>query len=285
MSKLKEFFKSTVINTPTKGEVVTTIVIGVPEIQPSKNPQSAKVTIKPGRAENGLGGYYIRESNVGKVIEKAADEGHQIIMRVEKIRKDGIDINIPIAELTPDMGTARKNVINSLTGIYDVNNNKWILNGVGHSNPDEDTQEMKDVISVALAGYAGEVNVDDFFKPRETTPNIPKPIGFDYQNAVTTMYYHVIELEKKYGYELKDDVRKVITKKLIGLADELQKVIRRADVIDYSDYSHTRARFLIFNYETHVSNLDKKAMKDLSKWIKENYEFNKNLLNWTIESI
>lgn len=285
MAKLKEFFRD-VRMVGSNGDIVTTISVGIPQVTASKkNPKSLKVEIPIPKSEYTKGGYFYADSEAAQIIQRAAEEGIQIILRIEKQRRNPEEKDIPIEEIM-NANDRNKRILNSIVGVYDINNSKWITMGKSQVDWNNDPEDIQTAVDFALAGYDNEVNVDDFFKqPVQEAPFVPKPAGFDYQNALISMYYGIRDMELRNGYDLDDSVRRKLAILFLNCADELQKVIRRSDVIDYKDYSHTRARYMMFNYEEKLKPLTRDEVAKPKKWLRENYEYNRDLLNWSVETI
>lgn len=274
--KLNEFFTGASSLMGKRGDIHVSVASGIPRIVTNKK-GSMKIEVQPSTAQRPIGGYIHEDSIVGKILVKAAEDGHHVLLRTEKQRKKNIaeeKLSIPMSELSKDMNSGRENVINAIVGVYNFTDKSWVLSG-NEFDPANDPDNLKYAPTKALE--LG-VDPDSFFV--EPQVKIPNPKGFDYQQALITIYYYVIQLEKKYEYELKEDMRRNISIKLLALADEIQKVIKQADVVDYRDYSHTRARYLVFNYEEYISNLNKENLKNLGPWLKDALTHSKEILNW-----
>lgn len=265
-----------VFNTPTKGEVIVEFVSAVPVVTEVK--KSYKVDMKPEHLEFGLTGYVFAESELGKVFKKAAEDGIVILARFEKSRKKDIDINIPITELTKDLKTARDSISKSFTGIYNENEHKWVMQS-GAFQPSMDTPEMQECVENVLVNNHPRIDVDSFFDEPKA-PTI-KPDTFDKSQVLATLYYTLIDYENKSDFELTEEQRRAVTVKLLKLCDEIQKVILESDQVDYRDYSHVRARFLVFSYAEKVEPITQETLQDINGWLTRCLTKSKYIVEWT----
>lgn len=264
------------VQTP-KGDVKLMVACGVPTISIPKG-KSMLVQVSPERSKFPLKGYCFSEGTMAEILTKAAETEQRVLIRIEKQRKKNVDKEIPIDELTKDMMTAKENIVTACVGVYDFNNEKWIIEN-GHSDPENDPDEIKAVISAAKMG--ADVDVEKFFESPKQKINIPNPNNFDTQQQLLTFYFWIKGLENKYEYSLKDEIRKDFSKRILTLADEIQKLLKQADVVDHKDYAHTRARYMVFSLEDNFANLNQTAVANLNDWIKSVYEQAKDLINWT----
>lgn len=278
--KLNEGFKIATVRTETSGEVLIMLVAGVPEVEFSKkNPNSMKVSVLPKNgAENPITGYCFADSDIAKIFKKAAEEGRQILVKAEKQRKKGIDINISMAELTKTMEDGRKNINRTAVAVYDFANNKWI-NDSTCLTANISTPELDQFIQSVPAE---DIDPNTFFASNETKPvKIENPSHFEKQNVLITFYYKILECERLGGFSLEEDNRRKIVKRFLDLADKLQQIIRGDNVVNYKDYSHTRARYLIFAYEENIKPLTREDLLNINDWLMGCYKYSVDLLEWT----
>lgn len=276
--QLKEGFAWGTIKSELHGEVAVGLYCGVPRlIQAKAGSPSYRVEVHPAIAKFTGKGYVHINSSLFKILEKAVEKEERIIVRFEKQRKKGVDINIPIAEISSEISIAQKNINLSCVGIFNPKTKKWILDQ-NYGDPAKDTVEVKSKLQEILAGEEGEVDPDEFFAAPEV--KVANPLSFDKQQHLITMYYFIMGREQKYGVSLKDNVRESMARDLLALTDSIQKLIKEADVVDYKDYSHTRARYMLFTYEELVRNLDKEGLSDFNNWKAGAYESAKAVLQW-----
>ena len=287
--KLTEcFLVDKIYKTPLNGEISTYFVCGKPEIIATTNPKSFKIEIKIALTDNPFSGYLFSDSIVYQLIQKAIETDSYVLLRFEKVRKKEVDVNIPILEISKKIDIAQKNINKYVVGIYDFKNNKWILNDNALGNVEEDDETVKALIEKARSGMTQEnINAETFFNVNtsnenefvEIKPVVPK--NFDRQNALITFYYFIIDCEKKYNYTLNDNQRKVLAKKILDVADNIQKLILNNNQVNYKDYSHTRARFLVFSFEEKIRNLTEQELHNIKDWQVSCYNSAKDLIDWT----
>lgn len=284
--KLTEcFLVDKIYNTPSNGEISTYFVCGKPELIATKNPKSFMVKIEINLTDKPFSGYLFSDSVLYQLIQKAIETDSYVLLRFEKVRKKNVDINIPILNLCKDLNIAKENINKYVAGIYDFNFNKWVLNDNALGKVEDDDESVKALIEKARSGMTQEnVNTELFFntvsnEPAEVKPVTPK--NFDKQNALITFYFFIIDCEKKYNYTLDDKQRKVLAKKILDVADNIQKLILNSNQINYKDYSHTRARFLIFSFEEKIRNLTEQELHNIKDWQLACYNTSKDLIAWT----
>lgn len=284
--KLTEcFLVDKIYNTPLNGEISTFFVCGKPEIIATKNPKSFMVKIAIALTDNPFSGYLFSDSIIYQLIQKAIETDSYVLLRFEKIRKKNVDINIPILDICKDLNIAKQNINKNVAGIYDFNSNKWILNDTALGKVEDDDETVKALIEKARSGMSQEnINTEIFFNTVSNTPVEVKPVtpkNFDRQNALITFYYFIIDCEKKYNYNLDDNQRKVLAKKILDVADNIQKLILNSNQVNYKDYSHTRARFLVFSFEEKIKNLTENELHNIKDWQLSCYNSAKDLIAWT----
>lgn len=264
-----------VLKTPTKGDVIIEFVSAVPTITPTG--KSYKVEMKPEHLKFGVSGYVPAESELGEIFRRASETKTVILARFEKHRKKGVDVNIPIEELTADMNTARENINKSFCGVYNKNTKKWDMMG-GDYSPENDTEEMIKCVE-SLTREFEKLDVDGFFEEKKA-PTI-KSDNFDRSQVVMTLYYTLIDYENKNGFELTEEHRRAVTTKLLKLCDEIQKAILKSDQVDYRDYSHVRARFLVFSYAEKVEPITPEVINNINGWLTRCLTKSKYIIEWS----
>lgn len=225
-------------------------------------------------------GFINKVDPIVEVIRKAHELGAVVIMRFERKRNSKADPLASIDDLTASMDIAKENIVKMASGIYDINGEKWLLSGEAEVNPAEDPAWVSSKInsliydSVAIEGF--------FDAPTVSKPNV-NPYVNDRANALLTMYYFVKELEVKYDFELKDSGRRQIAENLLMLTDLLQVGVFSMNGPNHKDYSHTKARFMLFKWEE-FNNLTADEIKNLNNWgqafLKESIE----IWKWTLQS-
>lgn len=244
----------------------------MPYIASVKN-NSAKIEIdlENDKISGRMGGYCFVDSPVYTIVEQAIEKKQPLLMRFEKVRKEGVDKNIPMSELTKDMDTARKNINRRCAGVYNFNSNEWVLNP--DSIPtDKDTEEMKAFPKKTLVV---EQDTSNFFKNKRPAT----PINFDKQVDITATYFFISEQLK--DLHLEEKQLRFVTKKLLAVTDHIQMLILGVKTIDYKSYSRTRARNFVYHYAECVSPLTEDTLQNMSDWQNGCYLWAKDLLKWT----
>lgn len=275
---IKSLFRANVVVDTPNGDIKVSYASAVPTLQHKKNSNSVMISVKPEKATTALHGYTFFDEKISEICGIAEEKGVPVLLRFETVRKSDIDKSISILELTKDIGTAAKSVNKCCSGVYDFNNGKWVL-VANASDPDNDPEELKRLINEVKET---QVSTDDFFK-EPATNRVPDPWILNKQSQLITMYFTVVEYEKKYGYTLEEEKRQKIARLLLKLSDEIQKILKGADVVNYKDYSHTKARQIVFSYEGSIKALDNESIKDVKTWCKECLAFAKTLCEWTKE--
>lgn len=261
-------------NTPTKGEVIVEFASAVPTV--TEKGKSYLIEMKPSHLQYGISGYVPAESELGKVFKKASENQVVILARFEKARKKGIDINIPIADLTKDMRTAKDSITKGFTGVYNENTGKWVMMG-GAFSPENDTPEMLECVNRVTEG---KIDVDSFFE--ETKAQTIKPSSFDKSQVLLTLYYSVVDYGLKNGFELSEEQYRTVATKMLKLCDEIQKVILGSDQVDYRDYSHVRARYLVFSYAEKIEPLTADVLNNINGWLSRCLAKSKEIIEWSM---
>lgn len=284
--KLNEGYTKVTCDTKEKGEIYVRVASGVPRLTPSG--KSIRVEVKPERAKYPIAGYIFPDTDVEKIISKAAQDNVTVLIRFEQERKKDVDNAISIDELTATSDEGRKNTVKSCVGVYDVNNGKWIMTPNARIMPERDSEfpELVKCVNYILSPSTQEpVDVDGFFatpKPPVLNRTAPNPVHFDKQQAIISLYYYILECGNKHNLELSEDNIKALCLKMLKLSDklyELQKGIKDVN-INYGDYCHRQSRFYIFRYEDQVSPLNEEALKSFNNWANACYRYYVNLFSW-----
>jgi len=102
--------------------------------------------------------------------------------------------------------------------------------------------------------------------------------------CLINFYMFVKDMEIKHSYELTEERRRLVSHKLLLLADGFQKKFTGAVLPNYKDYSHTRARSLVFQISERFVPLDNRTQTDegLNQIVKEILTIGIDLLNWNL---
>lgn len=262
--KLKEIFKTKLIVGSPGGELELSFASGIPEKEVKKN-GAVNIKVHPQSADRPLNGYSNESEVIMRIINLSIEKNKPILLRFEQVRKKDIDPTIPIADLKRTMDEGRKNTIKRCVGVYDYNNNKWILSTEAQSDPDQDPADVAAVIRGAI-----DVDVDEGTFFQEKKPFIPLTEKFHKNQQVITMYFFVKEQETKHGFELTEDRRLEVAKLSLIVANKIQQHITKSDYVNYNGYEHTRARAMVFNMTEHFYPLTKDIVESddkLKDWV------------------
>lgn len=273
------------------------LVCAIPEIQENKNSKSALVV---GQAENtkyNSKGYVQKENSNGiyEILKKAEEEQKYVLMRFERQRKDTADQEMDIEDLYLSFGPDRKIdagrefTYRVLTGIYDFNKMDWILTNP-QSDPKQDPPEVEEWIKNNVIG--NQVTPDEFFETRQDTSSnenyeslMPKSNEFSKRQHLITFYYFLDKIVKDENLKLTDDDVRNLSRVLLNLSNRVQFMLVDTQEPNYSDYSHSVARQIIFNsVEIRHKITDKLVNKaDINEWANAILKDASNLTNWVKE--
>lgn len=265
-------------------EVFVYCACGVPETMTKKKSGVMSVELNIPNLEYPISGYVLEDTNVGRLIKSAEEKEMPILLRFEKQRNKDIDKTIPMAELTQSMEYAKGKITKCVVGVYHYNENKWILTTDARTNPEDDNEELKGIINRAKQGNVSE---EDFFEDKiETNKAIQtfkSNFKFDKSQCLITMYNSICEISQKYELNLNNSTKQKMAINLTKLANMIQQRLDSNSNIDYSSYSHTRARYLIFSYEQHINNLKEENCKDFNNWCKQCLKHSIEIISWANE--
>lgn len=226
-----------------------------------------------------LNGYINAQEPVLAILRKAQEENEAVVVRLEKKRKRKVDPTLPIADITATMDIARENIAKIVCGVYDFNNDTWILTREAESNPEEDpagTIEGVKSCNVDVNGFFNKAQpavqggqVSNAYKEPEAK-----------ENALMSMYFFVEEQLAKNEVTIDNEVKKQIAISLLKAANFLQSKMFGLEAPVYSAYSHTRARFLVFKWIENMSPLDANATANLSSWGANLVQNSNDLWEW-----
>lgn len=276
---LKEVGQKGVVASGTNGEVWLTSCTGFPDVTiQKKNSDVSHLSIDIPGLDYPFSGYFPTNSSMGNVLSKFSENKMLLTVLFEQKRKKDIDRNIPINELRPTPEIAKANTVKIVAGIYDWKENKWILSD--ESTVTEVPQDWtNELIKRSLENDFNE----DSFVPIVEAPKPVVTVETDKSFFLINYYMFVKDMETKFEYELSDERRRLIARKLLILADAIQQKTTGIPIPNYKDYSHTRARGLVFQVFERFVNLDKRVETDegLNNIMKSGMEMVTSLLNWS----
>lgn len=234
-----------------------------------------KVVLKVTGAKYDFSGFMNNNNPVEELLKQAKELDAPIAVRFEKKRKKDADPKATITELTVDSATARDNIVNIVAGVYNYSTKEWILTDDAVSNPAEDPAHV--IQELESASYS-TANFFDSDKPKRivTTDKDQKV------NHLISMYNFAAEhnLENEIG--LKDEFLRILAGLMLKACDQLQMRMKNLDAPNYSDYSHTKARGMLFSW-MRVNPLTQDTITKkgaFNEWINQFLTENQELYEW-----
>lgn len=269
-------------------ETFVEIVSAVPVIN-DNGKDSVKVDGTADGAQYGYSGYINKKYSNGvyDILKQAQEERKYIIMRFEKMRKTESDPSLTIEEVTKDMRTGRNNIFNVLTAIYSANTGEWIHTGNKVSDVSEDPALVQEWLERYVLGGSETVDANEFFAGKEVkkAPFVPKGPEYEKSQQLLTMFFFIKDEASKNDIKLSEAANKKLAKVTLSLADKIQLRLTGIKEPNYGDYSHTRARFLLFHVIEDIVPIGSviNGDKDLKDWgiavLEEAYK----LIEWSQE--
>lgn len=257
-------------------ETKTSIAIGKVSQIKTVGDNNLRVIVKPAGAKYDFSGFVNENTPVAKLLQQAKEKDVPVCVRFDKKRKKGINPKTPIDELIVDASTARDNIVNVIAGVYNFNNEDWILTNDAISNPDDDPDYVSSELSKAT------YNITGFFQP-EKTHYSNTPIDNNWKaNHLISMYNYGSEHNFDNNIELDTNALKLLASYMLKACDQLQMRANNLDTPNYSDYSHTKARSMLFSWMK-VNPLSKDIMSTKSgfnNWITSFLEENLAIWEW-----
>lgn len=276
--RLQNGFAEDTIVSSTKGEVRVIVCCGKVELEEEKPGQYKVISNIDGFKYPPSGRFFSKgKEDILKILESANDNGYDMILRFEKVRKKGVDNNIPIEQLVADMGTAKENIFKTFTGIYNIKEDKWIA--FGEVDPSNDTDMLNNVVKGAISGSRESITEDSFFGGGESNQeevntrvtNYVEDKGRDRRTYLAKAFLFVKKCEDKYGFSLKDNEARIkIADELVGIIDNAYKFISGdAGNINYNSYKYEELCEFLIKYEELVDNLNKERLANFKDWRNE----------------
>ena len=260
-------------------ETRVSIAIGkVSEMKESgKNNYKAEVLVSG--AKFPFSGFLNGNSPVAKLLFEAQEKEAVVAVRFERKRKKDVDPTTPIMELTKDANTAKDNIVWVVAGVYNFNDNSWILTDDGQSSPTEDDPSVE--AELGKLSYTTE----GFFE----TPKVKvQTTDSDWQiNHLVSMFTYASEhnFENKLDLEVKQI--KFLAKYMLRACDQLQTKTLNLPAPNYTDYSHTKVRGMLFSW-MRVNPLTKEVMSskaDFTAWITKFLEDSLEVWEWATTEV
>ena len=256
---------------------------GTPILEKSrKTPDMARLIIEVPTMKFPYYGWVSLNTKIGQALIKMEESQSLVTAIFEQKRKDSISEEMKskdITELRANSEIANENTIKVLAGIYDYSSKKWLLT----DNASFDEKAIPDSWTSTLIHNSQDVDFSlEDLAPKDITPKPVIPQSVDRQSYLINFYMFIKGQELKYGYELTDERRKLIATKLLKMADGFQQKVTKLTTPNYKDYSHTRARQLVFQVLENFVHLDEKVTTDegLKTVLNESIKLGLSLLSW-----
>lgn len=258
----------------------TSIAIGKVTRLDESGKNNLKATVKVAGAKFDFSGFLNDNTPVANLLKQAKEMDVAIPVRLERKRKKNVDPTLDIKDITKDASTAKDHVVWIVAGVYNLSTNEWILTDDAVSNPDEDPSYV--VAEIKSASY----NTAGFFESN----NAPKLQTTDKDwkaNHLVSMFTYASEHNFENELGLKPQELKVLAIYMLKAADQLQIKSKNIPAPNYNDYSHTKARGMLFSW-MRVNPLTKEIMTtngEFSKWISRFLTENLEIWKWANEEV
>lgn len=254
----------------TTTNVVVGRVYGLEET--GKN--NLKVTIKVPTAKYNFSGFLNDNTPVANLLKQAKEKDVPICVRIERKRKKNADPTADIADLTKTPELGRENVVWIVAGVFNFSTSEWILTDDAVSNPEEDPDYVMKEIKSASYSTSG------FFE--SDTPRLQTTDKDWKANHLISMFTYASEhnLENEIG--LNTEQLKILATYMLKAVDQLQMKAKGIEAPNYNDYSHTKARGMLFSW-MRLNPLSKDIMTQkgaFNQWISRFLEENLEIWNW-----
>ena len=243
--ELKDGWIGTIIDTGRDtskgqaGEVAVNLAVGETTIEESPNGKAINVKVKPENAKYGLSGYVGKSYDLAKVATEAVEKGVKLLYRFEQRRKPHLDVNIPMAELKPDLQSGKENTLKVLAGIYNFNTGEWLLSNDITAHPDNDPQQLKAFIESCVAK-----DIASFF---EAPKEIVTDDNYKAKQHLLEIFSFLQGKENELGFELSMKERLIASTQLLKLIAKVQLINTQQNEISYDSKTFEDAKKIIFN--------------------------------------
>ena len=253
----------------------TSIAIGKIFSMEEVGRNNLKAVLKVPGAKYDFSGFMNNNNPVEELLNQAKELDAPIAVRFEKKRKKDVDPKATITELTVDSATARDNIVNIVAGVYNYSTKEWILTDDAVSNPAEDPAHV--IQELEAASYS-TANFFDSERPKRivTTDKDQKV------NHLISMYNFAAEHNLEHEIGLKDEFLRILAGLMLKACDQLQMKMKNLDAPNYSDYSHTKARGMLFSW-MRVNPLTQETITKkgaFNEWINQFLTENQELYEW-----
>lgn len=258
----------------------TSIAIGkISEIKEAGGKNNLKAVMKVTGAKYDFSGFINDNTPASKLLKQAHEEGLTICARFERKRKPNADPTADIKDLTKDTSIAKDNVIWIVAGVFNYNTNEWILSDSAVSNPEEDPSYV--LPEIKAASYTTE----GFFEG-----NAPKLKTTDKDwkaNHLVSMYNYASEHNYENKLNLQPKELKILATYMLTGCDHLQMKMKNISAPNYNDYSHTKARGMLFSW-MRTNPLTVEIMTttgEFNKWMSRFLSENLEIAKWAADEV
>lgn len=241
----------------------TSVAIGkVSGLEESGN-NNLKCVVKVPGAKFDFSGYLNDNTPVANLLREAKENDYPICVRFERKRKKDADPTKDISELTSSMDVARDNVVWITAGVFNFSTEEWILTDDAVSNPDEDPDYVNQEIKNASYSTEG------FFQS-SNTPKL-QTTDLDWKaNHLLSMHSYAAEHSIDNEIDLNEKEIKVLAIYMLRAVDQLQMEVKNIASPNYNDYSHTKARGILFSWmrQNPLSREIMSVQGGFNKWVR-----------------
>lgn len=227
---------------PNKGDLKLQMGYGDIEVAKPKK-ESVKITCGAD-LKYPMSGYISENSPLIPIFKTAEENQTPLLVRIEQRRKKDVDPNTSIIELTSDQETALKNTFKVLVGVYDVNNEKWVLSKDAQTNPDNDPDDAKEFVRRALNGIEDDIDIDAFFQKKQSLV-VDSSVEEKLQLIEFLLLVENIENKQNINFNNKKEIASLF----LRMTNNLQRLLTNSDVTDYTHKSYDLAKKIVLNIE------------------------------------
>lgn len=243
-----------------KGESWVTAATGYPEIVTLRNNNDVReIKIYIPNLKYPFSGFYSTQSDFNKVFERAVEEKTMLTMLFEQKRKKDIPVDIPIADLRKTPELAKEKTTKTVLAIYSYKMGKWVMSPEATLTAEDIPEDWTKTI-IAMS-QKEDFELDSFDEPKQM-PRVYTQDIYENNLLLINFYMFVKDQEIKYEYELPEERRKLIAQRMLSFANLIQQQITGANFNNIKDYSHTKARGLVFQVIERFYPLDSSALTD-----------------------
>lgn len=219
----------------------TSVVVGKVARLDDQGNNNLKCVVKVPGAKYDFSGFLNGNTPVSSLITECKEKDVPLCVRFERKRKKTADPSIDIKELTKSSDVARDNIVWIVAGVFNYGTEEWILTDDAVSNPEEDPDYV--VREVKNASYSTEGFFEDNKAPKLQTTDLDWKV-----NHLLSMYNYAKEHSVENGLNFNENELRIIASYMLKSCDVLQMKVKSIPSPLYNDYSHTKARGLMFSW-------------------------------------